>query len=138
MTVFRLVIAIVCVFSAYAFMPICAHAKTTQALNTDVSEEEKRTRALFKEIRCPVCDSQDIDSSDADIAKDLRELIRQKVKAGESNDAIIAFLHRNYGDEILMRPPVKDKTIALWVAPFALFLTGILTAAFFIRKASRT
>jgi len=88
-------------------------------------EQESRARYISKNIRCMVCQNQSIDDSSAILAKDLRILIRNKIKEGYTNDEIFTFLTERYGDFILLKPPFKLSTLALWSLPFIFFLIGI-------------
>lgn len=94
---------------------------------------EARARDISKEIRCVVCQSENIDDSDADIAHDLRVLIREQLKAGKSDDQVRQFLVARYGDFVLLRPPFKMKTWLLWIGPFALLLIAAGGVALFYR-----
>jgi cytochrome c-type biogenesis protein CcmH len=85
---------------------------------------EARARALGKELRCLVCQNQSIDDSDADLARDLRILLRQRLTAGDSDDQARKFLVDRYGDYVLLKPPFKTTTLALWLGPLALLLAG--------------
>jgi cytochrome c-type biogenesis protein CcmH len=85
--------------------------------------QEQRARELSKHLRCLVCQNQSIDDSDADLARDLRMLVRERIKAGDSDEEIIAFLTERYGDFILLKPPVNPATFGLWFGP-ALVLVG--------------
>jgi cytochrome c-type biogenesis protein CcmH len=84
---------------------------------------DARARALGKELRCLVCQNQSIDDSDADLARDLRRIVRERLVAGDSDAEIIAFLTARYGDFVLLRPPVRPATWGLWFGP-ALLLLG--------------
>ena len=88
-------------------------------------EYELRARNISKNIRCMICQNQSIDESNAPLAKDLRILIRNKVKEGKKNDEIYKFLTDRYGDFILLKPPFKLTTLALWFLPFVFFVIGI-------------
>ena len=88
-------------------------------------KQELRARIISKNIRCMVCQNQSIDESDAELAKDLRVLIRNKVKEGLSDKEIYNFLTERYGDFILLKPTLKKDTIALWFLPFIFLITGI-------------
>ena len=93
---------------------------------------EARAEALSKDIRCQVCQNEDIDDSAAPLAADMRRLIREKIVAGETDQQILDFLARRYGDNVLMRPPVEPKTWVLWFGPAALLAVtaaGIAVAA---------
>ena len=87
---------------------------------------ESRARDISKGLRCVVCQNQDIDSSNAGVARDLRLLVRERLVAGDSDDAVIAYVRARYGDYVLMSPPLTPATYALWFAPFALALFSIL------------
>jgi cytochrome c-type biogenesis protein CcmH len=87
---------------------------------------ESRARNISKNVRCLVCQNQSIDDSSAHIAKDLRILIREKIKNGKTDKEIYSFLTTRYGDFILLKPPFKYNTILLWLTPFILFLLGFL------------
>lgn len=97
---------------------------------------EVRARAIAADIRCPVCESQNIENSNADVARDLRLLIRERLVAGDSDAEIIAYLRERYGDSILLNPPVQQNTLLLWLGPLAILILGGLGAVFFIRKAA--
>jgi cytochrome c-type biogenesis protein CcmH len=97
---------------------------------------EQRARDLSREIRCVVCQSQSVADSDADIARELRVLIREQIAAGKSDDEIRDYLVARYGDFVLFDPPFQASTYALWIGPFAvLVLAGIGVAMFFRRRA---
>jgi len=85
---------------------------------------EARARDLSKGLRCLVCQNQSIDDSDADLARDLRILLRERLAAGDSNEQVIRFLTARYGDFVLLKPPVTPVTWALWFGPAALLLIG--------------
>ena len=94
----------------------------------EVLEDKKlelRARDISKNIRCMICQNQSIDESNAPLAKDLRILIRNKVKEGKKNDEIYKFLTDRYGDFILLKPPFKLTTLALWFLPFIFFVIGV-------------
>ena len=85
---------------------------------------EARARSLFREIRCVVCQSESIDESDADIARDLRQYVRGQVAAGASDAEIKAALVQRYGEFVLLAPRLSAGNAALWVAPFAVVVIG--------------
>ena len=97
-------------------------------------KQELRARNLSKNIRCLICQNQSIDDSSAPIAKDLRILIRDKIKEGKSNDEIYNFLTKRYGDFILLKPSFKLNTLALWILPFIFLMLGILIVLFHNQK----
>ena len=88
-------------------------------------KQELRARNISKNIRCMVCQNQSIDESNAPLAKDLRILIRNKINDGKKDEAIYKFLTDRYGDFILLKPPFKLNTLALWLLPFIFVLIGI-------------
>lgn len=97
--------------------------------------QEARARALFKELRCVVCQSESLDDSEADLAKDMRRLVRTQVAAGQTDDQIRAYLTGRYGEFVLLEPPARPSTWALWFGPFALLLVvfGAIGWMFFRR-----
>ena len=90
-------------------------------------EQEIRARNISKNIRCMVCQNQSIDESNAPLARDLRILIREKIKDGKNNEEIYKFLTDRYGDFILLDPSFKTNTFLLWVLPFVFLMFGIFT-----------
>ena len=88
-------------------------------------KQELRARNISKNIRCMVCQNQSIDESNAPLAKDLRVLIRNKIKEGNNDGEIYQFLTDRYGDFILLKPPLTLSTWALWFLPFIFLLIGI-------------
>ena len=98
---------------------------------------EARARAIGKELRCLVCQSQSIDDSDADLARDLRRLVRERLVAGESGVEIKAYLVSRYGDFILLKPPFKAKTYALWLGPAVILLLASGGTALYLRRQAR-
>ena len=85
---------------------------------------EARARAIGQSLRCLVCQNQSIDDSDAGLARDLRTLVRERLTAGDSDQAVIAYVVSRYGDFVLLRPPVKPETWVLWFGPL-LLLVGV-------------
>jgi cytochrome c-type biogenesis protein CcmH len=95
---------------------------------------EARAREISKDLRCLVCQNQSIDDSDADLARDLRVLLRQRLMAGDSDDQAKQYLVDRYGDYVLLRPPFKATTLVLWLGPAALLLAAIAAAIGFYRR----
>lgn len=98
--------------------------------------QEARARALSREIRCQVCQNQSIDDSAAPLAADLRRLVRERIVAGDSDQAVSEFLVRRYGDNVLMRPPVRPDTWPLWFGPVAILIVAGLALLVFLRHRS--
>ena len=89
-------------------------------------KQELRARNISKNIRCMVCQNQSIDESNAPLAKDLRILIRNKIKEGKKDKEIYIFLTDRYGDFILLKPAFKLNTLALWFLPFIFLFIGVV------------
>ncbi|BBK33920.1 cytochrome c-type biogenesis protein CcmH [Stella humosa] len=85
---------------------------------------EARARLLSRELRCLVCQNQSIDDSSAPLARDLRRLVRERLTAGDDDAGVRDYLVARYGDFVLLRPPMKPATWALWLAPPAVLLLG--------------
>ncbi len=99
-------------------------AKDAQPVGSD-PEIEKRLMALSQELRCLVCQNETLADSRADLANDLRQEIREQMKAGKSDKEIVAFLTARYGDFVLYRPRVTPVTYLLWFGPFVLLIVGL-------------
>jgi len=95
---------------------------------------EARARAISKELRCLVCQNETIDESNADLAKDLRILVRERLVAGDSDEDVIAFVVARYGDFVLLKPPLRPSTALLWFGPAAILLVGLLAVAAYYRR----
>jgi cytochrome c-type biogenesis protein CcmH len=95
---------------------------------------EGRARALSKELRCMVCQNQSIDDSDAPLAKDLRLLVRERVKAGDSDPQIIDYMVARYGEFVLLKPRFSWHTVGLWVTPAIILLVGGLGVLVALRR----
>ena len=95
---------------------------------------EARARVVGKELRCLVCQNQSIDDSDADLARDLRVLVRERITQGDSNEEVIDYVVSRYGDFVLLNPPFKLKTYALWFGPWIILVFGIGVIWVFYRR----
>lgn len=87
--------------------------------------QDARARALDQEIRCVQCENEPIAQSTADIAHDMRRLVRERIAAGDSDAEIREFFRERYGDFVLFRPPLDGRTLLLWLAPAILALAGL-------------
>jgi cytochrome c-type biogenesis protein CcmH len=94
---------------------------------------EARARVISKELRCPVCQNESIDESHAEVARDLRLLVRERVSAGDSNDEALSFIVARYGEFVLLNPPAKGSTLILWLAGPVMLLIGGIGAAAYLR-----
>ena len=95
---------------------------------------ELRARNISKNIRCMVCQNQSIDESNAPLAKDLRILIRDKIKEGYKDEDIYKFLTDRYGDFILLKPPLNSKNLILWFLPFIFLILGTYVVFYHNKK----
>jgi cytochrome c-type biogenesis protein CcmH len=95
---------------------------------------EARARSLSGEIRCLVCQNQSIDESEADLARDLRLILRERIQAGDSDAEVKQFLVTRYGDFVLLDPPVKPKTWLLWFGPAGILSIALLAGWLYLRR----
>jgi cytochrome c-type biogenesis protein CcmH len=100
--------------------------------------QEARAEAIGRQLRCPVCKTESIEESDADFTKDLRKVVREQVAQGKTDAQVLDFMHDRYGDFILLRPPFKSTTWALWLAPPVLLVLGGIFAFFMTRRRPST
>jgi cytochrome c-type biogenesis protein CcmH len=105
---------------------LAAPALAKEAKPVEDPQIEQRMQALTQQLRCLVCQNETLADSRADLAEDLRKEIREQMKAGKSDQEIIAFLTQRYGDFVLYKPPVKATTYLLWFGPFVLLFGGTL------------
>src|SRR5947207_4411558 len=99
-------------------------ALSKEAKPAEDPEIEQRMKALTEQLRCLVCQNETLADSRADLAEGLRQEIREQMKAGKSDQDIVAFLTQRYGDFVLYKPPVKSTTYLLWFGPFVLLFAG--------------
>jgi len=95
---------------------------------------EARARTIGKDLRCPVCQNQSIDDSDADLARDLRLLVRKRLVAGDNDSQVKQYIVDRYGDYVLLDPPFKTVTLVLWLGPAALLLAALAAGWSFLRR----
>lgn len=86
--------------------------------------QEARAREVSKELRCVVCQNESIDESNAEIAHDMRLLVRERIVAGDSNEQIVDYMHSRYGDYVLLKPRLAAGTLVLWLGPFVVLILG--------------
>lgn len=117
---------------------LLAFATPALAVNPDEMlkdpAQEHRARELGKDLRCLVCQNQSIDDSDADLAKDLRIIVRERIQSGDTDEQVRKFLVDRYGDYVLLKPPFKLTTLALWLGPAALFAGALAVIFGFYRR----
>jgi cytochrome c-type biogenesis protein CcmH len=114
--------------------PAAFASTATEAALADDPVAEKRLQGLSEELRCLVCQNQNIADSNAELAQDLRREIRGMIKAGKSDKEIIDFMVARYGDFVLYRPPVQGNTLLLWGGPIALLILGIAALIAYQRR----
>ena len=97
---------------------------------------ESRARAISGELRCMVCQNQSIDDSEAPLARDLRLLVRERLKAGDSDTQVVDFMVARYGEFVLLKPRVSWHTAILWAAPLTLLIIGLFAIGFSVLRRS--
>lgn len=95
---------------------------------------EARARVISAELRCVVCQNESIDESRAELARDIRRLVRERLTAGDTNPQAIQAVVARYGDFVLLRPPVKPETYALWFGPAVVLLLGLGGVIVWLRR----
>ncbi|MDL2402350.1 cytochrome c-type biogenesis protein [Rhizobium mayense] len=95
---------------------------------------EARARTISAELRCMVCQNQSIDDSNADLARDLRLLVRKRLVQGDSDQQVLDYIVSRYGEFVLLKPRLSEKTLLLWGTPAALFLLGGLALIVYVRR----
>jgi cytochrome c-type biogenesis protein CcmH len=118
-------------------LSVAAVQAQQEPLVFDNDEQEARFTQLTTELRCLVCQNQNLADSDAELAHDLREEIYEMMMAGQSNEQIKTFLVDRYGDFVLYRPEVKANTLALWLMPGILLVLGAIVLFFTVRSRNR-
>lgn len=95
---------------------------------------EARAREVSTHLRCVVCQNQSIDDSDAELARDMRVLVRDRISAGDSNQQVLNYMVSRYGNFVLLKPPFEASTYVLWIAPGVIFIVGCLAIGLFMRQ----
>ena len=116
-----------------ASLPGFGMAKEAQPVSDDPVLEE-RVMNLSRELRCLVCQNETLADSRADLAEDLRNQIREQMKAGKSDKEIVAYLTQRYGKFILYNPPIDPTTYLLWFGPFVLLLAGLFVLFRYLKQ----
>ena len=114
-------------------LSLCLSATT--AAQTTGPAIDAQAREIGQSLRCVVCQNQNINESDAPLAEDMRKLIYKQLEAGKSKSEIINYMQENYGDYVLLKPPVQGNTFILWFGPFLLLIALLL---WFIRTTKKT
>lgn len=121
---------------------LCALAVALPALAVQPDEMlddpvlENRAREISEGLRCVVCQNESIDASNAELARDMRLLVRERLKKGDSNEEVKQFMVDRYGDYVLLKPPFKAKTYVLWFGPFVLLAVALFVGWRYYRRPS--
>lgn len=131
--------------AAWALALVLTFLLPVQALAIGVDEKqlddpalESQARQIMKDLRCLVCQNQSIEDSNADLARDLRVVVRDRVAAGDSKQEVMAYMVARYGDWVLLKPPFSVRTWVLWLGPFILLLAGGFVAWRYMRRPSQS
>ena len=124
---------IACAFAFAVLAAPVAHAVQPDEIMADPAREA-RARDLSRELRCMVCQNQSIDDSDAPLARDLRLLVRERLKSGDSDTQVLDFLTARYGQFVLLKPRFGWDTALLWLAPAGVLLAGACGLALLLRR----
>ena len=127
----------ICRALAFALISVTMMSPANAVNPDEILEDpalEARARVVGKELRCLVCQNQSIDDSDADLARDLRILVRERITQGDSNEEVIDYVVSRYGDFVLLNPPFKLKTYALWFGPWVILVSGVGVIWLFYRR----
>jgi cytochrome c-type biogenesis protein CcmH len=119
------------------FAALPGHAATNPDEILQDPALEQRARGLSKQLRCLVCQNQSIDDSDADLARDLRRIVREQLVAGKSDAEIISYVTARYGDFVLLKPPVEPATWGLWFGPAALLVIAAIGIVIYVDRRRR-
>ncbi len=119
----------------FAFAPI-AHA-SIEVAQFDDPEKEARYKQLIAELRCLVCQNQNLADSNAELAQDMRRKTYSMVKAGASTREVVDYMVQRYGDFVLYRPPFRLSTALLWVGPFLVLAGGVVFLIVLIRRRAK-
>ncbi len=113
------------IFALIVFTTSAAFAVTPDEVLADPALEA-RAREISQALRCVVCQNQSIDDSNAPLAKDLRVLVRERLKSGDSNDQAVTYIVARYGNFVLLKPPMQGNTIFLWFGPAILLVLAVV------------
>ncbi len=126
-------LAAIAIFIVLIMFPVAALAVNPDEVLPDPGLEA-RARAISTELRCMVCQNQSIDDSNADLARDLRLLVRKRLMDGDSDRQVLDYIVSRYGEFVLLKPRLSEKTYVLWGAPIVLLAVGGLAVALFVRR----
>ena len=131
----RFTIALTLILSAL----ICVSSQAAiEAVKFETPELLERYQSLIAELRCTVCQNQNLADSDADLAKDLRRKTEEMLKAGQSDEDVLSYMRERYGDFVLYSPPLSGSTSLLWLGPFALLVIAAASVLISIKRKNLT
>jgi len=116
------------------FLIIISHLTLASEIISKTSLITNKTREIAQNIKCLVCQNQSIDESNSELAKDLKNLIKEKLESGLNEDQVYNFLSERYGDSILLKPPLNTNTILLWFLPFIILVFSSIYITKFFKK----
>ena len=124
--------------SFFITLSLVLHAGSIETYTFKTPEQEALYKELIKELRCLVCQNQDIAGSNAELAQDLRRQTYEMITRGDSRDEVVDFMVERYGDFVLYRPPFKMKTLLLWVGPPLFLFISLFFLVKFLRDRPKT
>ena len=116
------------------FLIITSHLTFADEIIPKTNLITNKTREIAQNIKCLVCQNQSIDESNSELAKDLKNLIKEKLESGLNENEVYSFLSERYGDSILLKPPLNTNTILLWFLPFIILVFSSIYITKFFKK----
>jgi len=116
------------------FLMITSHLTFADEIIPKTNLITNKTREIAQNIKCLVCQNQSIDESNSELAKDLKNLIKEKLESGLNENEVYSFLSERYGDSILLKPPFNTNTILLWFLPFIILVFSSIYITKFFKK----
>lgn len=132
--IFLIIILLACSQLAFSAGPV---EGDKEPLVFESVEQEERYNKLIQELRCLVCQNQNLADSDAPLAHDLRREIFNQMQTGKNNNEVKSFMVERYGDFVLYRPPLQGNTLALWILPIVILLVGATGVFIAVRRRNR-
>ncbi|MDA9164846.1 cytochrome c-type biogenesis protein CcmH [Alphaproteobacteria bacterium] len=116
------------------FLMVTSHLTFADEIIPKTNLITNKTREIAQNIKCLVCQNQSIDESNSELAKDLKNLIKEKLESGLNENEVYSFLSERYGDSILLKPPFNTNTILLWFLPFIILVFSLIYISKFFKK----